>query len=150
MQALHSGQEDGGSEPGAHSATIGATDAAGAGPSVRGVAESPAVLVVEDDSDVLAMMEEMLRDLDCRVLSATSGEAALALLDQHAVRVAIVDQALPGMPGQDFVLRARRRAPGLRAVYVSGAPIDGRGDAVLLKPFRAAQFHAAVTALLTA
>lgn len=107
------------------------------------------MLVVEDDSDVRAMMEEMLRDLDCRILSATSGEAALALLDQHAVRAAIVDQALPGMAGQDFVATARRRAPGLRAVYVSGAPIDGQGDAVLLKPFRAAQFHAAVSALLT-
>ncbi|GAN77633.1 response regulator [Acidisphaera rubrifaciens] len=142
MQALRSGRESGGNAAG--------TEGTCAGSAGHAASAAPAVLVVEDDSDVRAMMEEMLRDLDCRVLSATSGEAALALLDQHTVRVAVVDQALPGMAGQDFVARARGRAPDLRAVYVSGTPIDGQGDAVLLKPFRAAQFHAAVSALLTA
>ena len=54
------------------------------------------------------------------------------------------------MPGPAFVAHARASRPELRALYISGAPIETAtlSDPVLLKPFRAAQLHATVTALL--
>jgi DNA-binding response OmpR family regulator len=112
--------------------------------------ERPLLLLVEDDPEVGSLIAEMLEDVDCDVLTATSGESALALLERHPVRLAIVDQSLPGMPGPVFVARARAGQPGLRALYISGAPLDAAAtsDPVLLKPFRAAQLQATVTAML--
>jgi len=112
--------------------------------------DRPVLLLVEDDPDVGSLIAEMLEDVDCDLLTATSGEAALALLERHAVQLAIVDQSLPGMAGPVFVARARASRPDLRAIYISGAPLEAAApsDPVLLKPFRAGQLQATVTAML--
>jgi DNA-binding response OmpR family regulator len=112
--------------------------------------DRPVVLIVEDDPDVGSLIAEILEDMGCLLLLADSGERALTLLDLHPVGLAIVDQTLPGMSGPAFAVQARASRPELRAIFISGAPIEAAAasDRVLPKPFRAAQLLAAVTALL--
>jgi CheY-like chemotaxis protein len=68
----------------------------------------------------------------------------------------VIDFAMPGMNGAEFVKLARQRRPDLRVLFVSGFSdskvlADAVGDAPLLhKPFTATDLAAAVRSALDA
>ena len=87
----------------------------------------PTILTVDDDSQVSAAIS---RDLvsryaaDYRIVSATSGEQALSVLDRLALRdeqVALIaaDQRMPRMSGVEMLEQARLRAPGAKMVLLT-------------------------------
>ncbi len=80
------------------------------------------ILLVEDEELVREMETIMLEQLGYRVLSASSPDAALALLDKHAgqVRVLMTDLVMPGMNGRQLADLVQKRLPGLPCVFVSG------------------------------
>lgn len=78
------------------------------------------VLVVDDDALVLLNTVAMLEDLGHRVLSATSGEAALAILAETRVDMVITDYAMPGLNGLDLIAAVRLRDPDLAVVLATG------------------------------
>jgi PAS domain S-box-containing protein len=100
---------------------------------------SEVVLVVEDDDRVRAYSVEALRELGYTVIHASSGAAALRLLDhgQHA-DLLFTDVVMPEMTGDELAEAARRRLPELRVLFTSGytrdtfEPVAG---ALLNKPF---------------
>src|SRR5207237_3463328 len=55
------------------------------------------VLIVDDDDGTLALLETILAPLDADVISARSGEEALALAMREEVAVILLDVAMPGM-----------------------------------------------------
>ena len=82
------------------------------------------VLLVDDEGPVRRLAERALSRHGWTVLSAESGEAALALLDAEPGDVAAVvtDMVMPGMDGVAF-LRALHARPGMEnvpAILVSG------------------------------
>jgi len=87
-------------------------------------AEALTILLVEDEEPVRRLAERSFIRRGWKVLAAESGEAALAVLDQHTGPVAamVTDMVMPGMDGAKL-LRAVRARPGmanLPAVLVSG------------------------------
>ena len=108
-----------------------------------------ALLVLEDDPDVRGFAAELLEKLGYRVWQAEDGKQALSVLEQHSeIALALTDVILPsGMSGPDFVQKALKLIPGLKAVYMSGyAPeahkmkasrLNGEAE-ILMKPFSAA------------
>jgi two-component system NtrC family sensor kinase len=80
------------------------------------------ILVVEDDADVRAYVVETLQGLKYHVLEASNGEGALALLDRHAGRIALLlsDVVMPGMNGRKLADEAKRRQPALKVLYMTG------------------------------
>ena len=104
------------------------------------------VLVVEDDPDVRAYTEGMIRELGYRVLTATDGAAALVVLDAHPeVDLLFTDVGLPGgRDGRQLADEARQRYPRLKVLFTTGYTRDaivhdGRLDTeveVVFKPFR--------------
>jgi signal transduction histidine kinase len=68
------------------------------------------ILVVDDEPEVLATLEGILRHHGAEVLTATSADGALKLLDQHQPTVIVSDLAMPGRDGFDL-LRAVRALP---------------------------------------
>lgn len=90
-------------------------------PSARGGTET--ILVVEDEPAVRALTTEILEGHGYRVLTAASGEAALALWRDHRDRVALVvtDLVMPGsVSGPQLTRRLQADRPGLKVLYVSG------------------------------
>ncbi len=57
------------------------------------------VLAVDDDSDYLDILGSRLRKRGYDVVSATSGEQALAILGQRAVDCVVLDRSMPGLSG---------------------------------------------------
>ena len=111
-------------------------------PSVKG---RETILVVEDDEDVHSYSTDTLRDLGYSVLEASSGRAALQLLESHPeVAVLFTDVGLPGgMNGRQLVEEAKKTYPNLKVLFTTGYARnaivhDGRldpGVELLTKPF---------------
>jgi len=80
------------------------------------------ILVVEDDEDVLEVALAALRGAGYHVLTATSGQQALDLLDRHpTIQLLMTDIVMPGgMDGAQLAREARKRLPHLRVLYCSG------------------------------
>jgi signal transduction histidine kinase/CheY-like chemotaxis protein len=84
------------------------------------------VLVVDDNRDALEMLSGVLTLAGFTVLSAASGEAALAALPSFTPDVAVLDIGLPGMDGFELAraLRSRNATIGLVAVTGYGQDSD--------------------------
>ena len=79
------------------------------------------VLVVDDDSLVLTSTTLLLEDLGHRVISATSGEKALALFDQgEVIDLMITDMAMPQMSGAQLAHAVRLLKPDLPIILATG------------------------------
>jgi len=132
-------------------------DARGPGAPPGGGAPSgrPAILLVDDNSDVREITGIVLGDLGYSVVEADSGPAALAHLEGgSAVDLVMADLSMPGMSGLEMVTKARAKWPALKVLFVTGfADVQHydnrmRGEAVIKKPFTATELDVAVRAAL--
>lgn len=103
------------------------------------------ILVVDDEPVVRGLVVELLSGAGHEVITAASGEEALALLD--GVDLLVCDVRLPGVSGEAVVETARTRRPGLPAVLMTGDPAEPSPGA-LAKPFTPSDLLQAVTAAL--
>ena len=118
------------------------------------------ILLVEDDDGVRAYAIEALRDLGYRVAEASSGKAALSVLDSAPkLDLLLTDVVMPGdYNGWELAEEAIRRRPGLRVLYMTGYSRDaimwnGRLDPgvhLLGKPFSLEELAAKVRSRLDA
>ncbi len=118
------------------------------------------ILLVEDDDGVRAFASETLRDLGYRVAEASSGRAALSILDAaHDLNLLLTDVVMPGgYNGRELADEAVRRRPGLKVLYMTGYSRDaiswrGRlepGIHLIAKPFSHEELAAKVRKRLDA
>jgi CheY-like chemotaxis protein len=110
-------------------------------PAPRGGSET--VLLVEDDPLVLATSARALESHGYRVLSARSGDEALAIVREQAVDLLVTDVVMPRMTGPTLAREVDRLCPGIPILFVSGytagaalgVVLRERGDAFLPKPY---------------
>src|ERR687896_1545552 len=112
----------------------------------------PAILAVDDEPAVLAAVARDLRrgfGERYRILRATSGAEALEVLNElrrrgDQVAMLIADQRMPGMPGTDYLVKARTLVPDAKRVLLTAyadteaaiaAINDVALDYYLLKPW---------------
>ena len=89
------------------------------------IAEGAAVetiLVVEDDADLRVYVCDVLRDLNYRVLSAASAQAALTILlqEDQQIDLLLTDVVMPGINGRELGRRAEQIRPKLKILYMTG------------------------------
>ena len=90
--------------------------------------------------------------------TASSGEEALAAIEQGGFDVAILDMLMPGMDGLELATRVRQQTPELPTILASSVPrhdvaSDPRWDAagigaVIVKPIKASALHGALAIVL--
>ena len=71
---------------------------------------APLVLLAEDDEDVRALAELVLRREGFDVTAVSDGEAALAAAAERTPAVAVLDVSMPRMDGLETARRLRERA----------------------------------------
>jgi two-component system cell cycle sensor histidine kinase/response regulator CckA len=113
------------------------------------------LFLVEDDPQVCEGLAVLLRWVGYDVLTANSGEEALALTIDPPPALLLSDVTLPGIGGPATAKRLRTRWPGLRVVLMSGYADDGlrattREEAwhFLQKPFEFADLEAVLRVAL--
>jgi putative two-component system response regulator len=77
------------------------------------------VLVVDDEEDIVDSLYRAFRK-DYRVVTATSGEAAVELLNSQSVDLVISDQRMPGMTGDEVLRVARTVQPEAVRILLTG------------------------------
>lgn len=117
-------------------------------------AQSPTVLVVEDEVLVRSLAASYLRECGFEVIEATSADEAIRVL-QADVRVDIVfsDVNMPGtMDGFGLAKWVRRERPRLQVILTSGAARTTTEAAahgtILTKPYDHAALERYIRALL--
>ncbi|MFQ5524804.1 MAG: response regulator [Thermoanaerobaculia bacterium] len=83
---------------------------------------SKTVLLVDDEKHVVSVVGHMLEQRGFQVVSATSGEEALEVLDNHNPDLALLDIILPGIDGATLAQRIRARVDTetLPIVFLTG------------------------------
>ena len=100
------------------------------------------ILIVDDDEGVRRFVAEGLESYGYHIVQAASGAEATTLLDAAIPDVMIVDFAMPGMTGIELAQAARKRAPDMPIIMVTGYAEEGvSADAgvitqILRKPFK--------------
>ena len=69
----------------------------------------PLVLLAEDDEDVRALAELVLRREGYEVTAVADGQAALEAADERTPALAVLDVSMPRMDGVDAARRLRER-----------------------------------------
>ncbi|GGF69475.1 EAL domain-containing protein [Alteromonas lipolytica] len=78
------------------------------------------ILLVDDEKGVLQALKRELRDLNCQVITTTSGRKAMSILRQQAICLLITDHKMPGVNGVDLVRFAHQYAPETHVFMLSG------------------------------
>ena len=126
-------------------------------PDARG---SETLLLVEDDSTILAMTTMMLERLGYRVLPAGNPEQAIALAGAQTdpIDLLITDVVMPEMNGRELSARLRELYPALNVLFMSGYTADviayrgvlEKGENFIQKPFFKKDLAAKVREVLEA
>lgn len=92
--------------------------------------ETPAVLIVDDEPQLITAMTDVL-DEQYRVIGETSPRNALEILKADpAIHVIISDQRMPGMTGDEFLFHAQEISPATRILATAYADLGGVINAV--------------------
>ena len=78
------------------------------------------LLLVDDEPSILSALRRLLRPHGYRILTAESGAAGLALLEQEEVALIISDMRMPEMDGAAFLKRVRERWPETMRILLTG------------------------------
>jgi DNA-binding NtrC family response regulator len=78
------------------------------------------LLLVDDEPNVLNALIRVLRRDGYRILVATCGDEALAILAREDVQVVISDQRMPGMSGMELLGKVRETHPEIVRILLSG------------------------------
>lgn len=76
------------------------------------------ILILDDDTDLLGLLERALRTEGYHVVSATNAADALALCDDAEPALVIADLMLPHVDGEAFLEQYRRRWPHSRCPVI--------------------------------
>lgn len=112
------------------------------------------ILVVDDDPEVRRVVRRGLEREGFEVTEAADGNAALGLVEDLEVDVAVLDRQMPGLSGLELIGELRRRVPSIHIIMLTGAAAEADrvlglvtgADDYMVKPFSARELVARVVA----
>ena len=83
-------------------------------------ADAPTLLFVDDEAAILSSLRRLFRPHGYRILTAESGAAGLALLENETVDLIISDMRMPEMDGAQFLEKVRTKKPHIVRILLTG------------------------------
>jgi len=119
---------------------------------------SKTILVVDDEAANRALITEILKADDRRVLTAANGDQALACVAEKPPDLILLDIMMPGMNGFEVLRRLKGNAATVKIPVIMVTALGDRetrsralessADDVLTKPVNAAEFALRVRKIL--
>jgi CheY-like chemotaxis protein len=115
------------------------------------------ILLIDDEEDIRDSVKKVLEKSGYSVITASSAEKGLALMQSHIVHAVITDIIMPGIDGVDAIKTIREISPDVRILAISGggnfrpdiyqpdaiatsaylqSASDAGADGILTKPFQ--------------
>lgn len=84
------------------------------------------VLIVDDDSGITEMLQDILEVHGYRVLTANKPTQAFALLhdEPKPIDLLLVDVIMPEFSGRDFAASVQARWPECQVIFMTGYPLE--------------------------
>lgn len=79
-----------------------------------------AILLVDDEANVLSALSRALMDEPYEVVTAQSGEAALELLKRQTFKLVISDERMTGMQGSELLAAVKKAYPEVIRILLTG------------------------------
>ncbi len=101
------------------------------------------ILVVDDEDDVRLFLQDFLSERDLQVMSASSGEEALEIVDKERPDIVLLDLMMPGIDGLECLERIMKKNPATNVIMITALNDDVRvakarklgAQNYILKPF---------------
>ena len=90
---------------------------------MAGELEGTKILLVDDDRDILTAMQAALEDFGPEILSASDGNTAVELAEQHDPDIVVLDMMLPKRSGflvMEKLKRGRKKSEAPRVIMITG------------------------------
>jgi CheY-like chemotaxis protein len=78
------------------------------------------ILCVDDEDLPRTLRKLILQKQGYQVITASSGEEALVLLERGDIRLVLTDQLMPGMTGTELTKLVKSTRPGMPVILISG------------------------------
>ena len=114
------------------------------------------ILLVDDEADLLATYEPLLRRRGYRIVSTGSCRDGLAIIEREPLALVVTDLRLPDGNGVDIVRAARSTATPTPSIVITGfaseasraVALAAGASGYLAKPFGASAFTSLVGGIL--
>lgn len=108
------------------------------------IKEEVVILVVDDESALLKLIEVEVKKLGCEVITAADGYTALEILSKRNIKLLLSDIVMPTMDGFRLAEIAKELYPDLEVLLMSGynEGVDNKQD--LQKPFSMSELRSAI------
>ena len=83
------------------------------------------ILVIDDDSDMRAMLEQTLRSAGYEVVLAANGTQGIRYYHANPTSLVITDLFMPKKAGLETIIELRRDFPDVSIIAISGKPTGG-------------------------
>jgi DNA-binding response OmpR family regulator len=80
----------------------------------------PHILIIDDDSDLRIIMQELLRAEGYKISVAADGEQGIALQREEPASLLITDIYMPGKEGVETIRDFRKEFPTVPIIAISG------------------------------
>jgi len=80
------------------------------------------ILLVDDNTNVLAVLSDFLKSAGYTVCEAEDAEGAMRAVKEELPHLALIDLRMPGMNGIDLMLSLKKEKPHLPIIIYSGYP----------------------------
>ncbi len=84
-----------------------------------------AILLVDDDRNLIEGIKRVLRSENFEIYSATSANQAFAMFKERQFDVVVSDEKMPGMRGVEFLTQIKNSYPNTVRMMLSGNPEIG-------------------------
>lgn len=128
----------------------------GAAP-VQAGRETPTILIVDDNSDLLRFLERLMSEDNWSIVTAESEQQAQVIAGGKRPNAALLDYMLPDGNGVELGVEILKQHPDCQIIIMSGAPLPAEEEAicqasgfpVLRKPFLASDVMGLIRARLS-
>jgi CheY-like chemotaxis protein len=115
-----------------------------------------AILVVEDEPGIVTFLRRGLDAAGYQMIHAPDGPSGLALAQREDVDLVVLDLGLPGLPGEELLVRLRELRANLPVIILTAkatvadkvANLEAGADDYLVKPFSFSELLARIRARL--
>ena len=117
------------------------------------------ILIVDDETDILRVLDRGLKDHGFDVRVARNGDAAVKLFSEMSPRpeLLITDVVMPGLSGPVLADRLLEIEPQLKVLFISGYDerqvvrryVVDKGHRMLVKPFTLQTLRQAIAEILS-
>jgi two-component system, NtrC family, response regulator AtoC len=79
----------------------------------------PAILIVDDDRNLLKILRDIVKEIDSDIVTASDAESALSAIASQAFDLVITDLKMPGKSGMDVLALSLKMRPSVPVIMVS-------------------------------